>query len=82
MQAYIYCRVSTEEQATYNNYFLENQEMKGKDCVKIKEWHVAEITKDVARDKDTNRPGYQELMKAIKNGRIDVVAVVLEVGII
>ncbi|MEI6512868.1 MAG: recombinase family protein [bacterium] len=75
MQAYIYCRVSTEEQATDNNYSLENQEMKGKDCAKIKEWHVAEITKDVASGKDTNRPGYQELLKAIKNGRIDVVVV-------
>jgi DNA invertase Pin-like site-specific DNA recombinase len=37
MQASIYCRVSSEEQATDNNYSLENQEKRGRDCCESRE---------------------------------------------
>jgi DNA invertase Pin-like site-specific DNA recombinase len=66
MQAFIYCRVSSEEQANDNHYSLENQEICGRDCCKSKGLRVADVRKDVASGKDTNRDGFQDLIKAIE----------------
>lgn len=75
MRAFCYCRVSTEEQSTDDHYSLENQEKKGRDYSKVKDWQVVRVRKDVASGKDTNRPGYKELIAAIKAGEIDLVVV-------
>src|ERR1035437_2079703 len=75
MQTFIYCRVSSEEQANDNHYSLENQETRGRDYCKTKDWRVADIRKDVASGKDTNRDGFQDLVKAIGGGKVDVVIV-------
>ena len=75
MQAYSYCRVSTEEQATDNHYSLENQEQKARDYIKMKGWRVADVRKDVVSGKNSARDGYQDLLKAIKSGKVDVVVV-------
>src|ERR1035437_8523914 len=75
MQAYAYCRVSTEEQATDNHYSLENQEQKARDYIKMKGWRVADVRKDVVSGKNAARDGYQDLLKAIKSGKVDVVVV-------
>jgi DNA invertase Pin-like site-specific DNA recombinase len=62
MRAFCYCRVSTEEQSTDDHYSLQNQEKKAKEQSKLKDWRIVRIRKDVARGKDTNRSGYQELI--------------------
>jgi len=75
MQAFVYCRVSSEEQANDNHYSLENQEKRGRDYCKSKGWRVADIRKDVASGKDANRDGFQELTKTVSSGKADVVIV-------
>jgi site-specific DNA recombinase len=75
MRVFIYCRVSTDEQATDAHYSLANQEQKARDYAKSKGWHVAAVVKDVASGKDANRDGYQELLSAIKKRSIDGVVV-------
>jgi site-specific DNA recombinase len=75
MRAFSYCRVSSEEQSTEDHYSLENQEKKAKEQSKLKDWQIVRVRKDVASGKDTNRPGYQELVAAIKGKEIDVVVV-------
>jgi DNA invertase Pin-like site-specific DNA recombinase len=46
MRAFIYCRVSTGEQATEDHYSLENQEKRARECVKTKKCKIGEIRKD------------------------------------
>ena len=75
MQCFVYCRVSTEEQATDAHYSLANQDQKARDYAKLKGWQVALSTKDVASGKDAIRVGYQELLSAIKRRRVDCVLV-------
>lgn len=75
MRVFIYCRVSTDEQATDAHYSLANQEQKARDYAKGKGWQVAAVVKDVASGKDANRDGYQQLLAAIKNQSIDGVVV-------
>lgn len=75
MQCFNYCRVSSEEQATDNNYSLDNQEQRAADLAKSKGWRVSKVVKDVASGKDANRPGYKELISCIKNGKVDCVLV-------
>jgi hypothetical protein len=45
MQAFIYCRVSSEEQASNNHYSLDNQEQKAREYLRYKGWRVSEIRK-------------------------------------
>lgn len=75
MRAFCYCRVSTEEQSTDDHYSLDNQEKKGKDYAKLKNWRIVRTRKDVASGKDTNRSGFQELVQAVKAREIDLVLV-------
>jgi site-specific DNA recombinase len=75
MQAFIYCRVSSDEQANDNHYSLENQETKGREHCKSRDWRIADIRKDVASGKDAHRDGFQDLIKAINSEKIDVVIV-------
>ena len=46
MQAFVYCRVSSDEQATDNHYSLENQEQKARDYAKLKDWRIVQVRKD------------------------------------
>lgn len=75
MRSFVYCRVSSEEQASDNHYSLENQEKKARDLISSRGWRVIDVRKDVASGKNTNRDGFQELVKAVEAGRIDVVVV-------
>lgn len=75
MQAFLYCRVSSDEQASDNHYSLENQEIRARDYCKSKDWRVVEVRKDIASGKDTNRDGFGDLVKAVEAGRVDVVIV-------
>lgn len=75
MRAFVYCRVSTDEQSTDNHYSLGNQEQRAREYVKHKGWRVGQIRKDVASGKDTNRDGYQELLDAVNDRSVDVIIV-------
>lgn len=75
MRCFVYCRVSSEEQATDNNYSLENQERRADDLIAAKGWRIAKARKDVASGKSANREGYRELLDSIKNETIDCVVV-------
>jgi site-specific DNA recombinase len=75
MRAFCYCRVSTEEQSTADHYSLGNQEQKARDYARAKGWTIARVRKDVASGKDTDRPGFQDLLSAIRAREIDLVVV-------
>ncbi len=76
MRAFIYCRVSTEEQAKEGHHSLDYQEQLARHRVSDRGWQVARVRKDVASGKSgSNRPGYQELLEDIKERRIDAVVV-------
>ena len=75
MRVFVYCRVSTDEQATDAHFSLANQEQKARDYAKAKGWRIAGTVKDVASGKDANREGYQELLSCIENRSIDGVVV-------
>jgi len=75
LRAFIYCRVSTEEQSTDDHYSLEYQEEKARSRVKEKGWQLIKVRKDVGSGKDSNREGYQELLSDIRSRSIDVVVV-------
>jgi len=75
MQAFVYCRVSSEEQARDDHYSLGNQEQRARDRARQKDWRIVEVRKDVASGKDDKREGYQDLLAAVKSGRIDCVIV-------
>ncbi len=74
MRAFIYCGVSSEEQANDNHYSLENQDRRGRDYCKSKGWRVADIRKDVASGKDANRDGFKDLIKAVSSENCQLVA--------
>ena len=75
MRAYVYCRVSTEEQSRDDHYSLHNQEVRAKDYAKAKDWRIVQVKKDVGSGKNTERPGFQDLVSCIKKREIDLVIV-------
>jgi len=76
MRAFIYCRVSTEEQAKENHYSLKYQEDKGRQRADQEGWQVYKVRKDVGSGSATeHRDGYQELLTDVKQQDIDVVLV-------
>jgi site-specific DNA recombinase len=75
MQAFIYCRVSSDEQASDNHYSLDNQEQKARDYCKLKDWRIVDARKDVASGKNSDREGYKDLISSIKSGQTDCVVV-------
>ncbi len=72
-RAFVYCRVSTDEQSQDDRYSLALQEERCRDYAKHKGWQVATVRKDVGSGKDAERPGYQELLADVRAGAIDVV---------
>ena len=75
MRAFVYCRVSTQEQATDDHYSLANQEARCRDYIKHRSWQLVKVLKDVGSGKSAERSGYQELLLAIREKRVDVVVV-------
>ena len=79
MRAFIYCRVSTEEQGRPDHHSMDYQEQMARSRVREKEkdgWHVVKVRKDVGSGKGTEgREGYQELLADIQAGAIDAVLV-------
>ena len=75
MRAFVYCRVSTQEQATDAHYSLANQEVRCRDYIKHRSWQLVKVLKDVGSDKSAERANYQELLLAIREKRVDVVVV-------
>jgi site-specific DNA recombinase len=75
MRSFIYCRVSTKEQGTQDHYSLENQEQRCRDYIKMKKWQCFRARKDIASGKSDEREGFQDLLSAIKEGKVDVVIV-------
>jgi len=75
MRAFVYCRVSTQEQATDDHYSLDNQEARCRDYIKQRSWQLVKVLKDVGSGKSAERPNYQELLLAIREKRVDVVVV-------
>jgi len=75
MRAFLYCRVSTKEQGTQDHYSLDNQEQRCRNYMTMKRWQCYKTRKDIASGKDDERPGFQELLTAVRDGKIDVVIV-------
>jgi site-specific DNA recombinase len=75
MQAFIYCRVSTDEQSTEDHYSLANQEQRARAYAKLKGWRIAKVRKDVGSGKDDKRLGFQELIADVRTGKVEVVVV-------
>jgi site-specific DNA recombinase len=75
MRAFVYCRVSTQEQACDDHYSLGNQEQRCREYIKHKSWQLVKVLKDVASGKSAQRESYQELLRAIREHRVDVVVV-------
>lgn len=75
LRAYVYCRVSTEEQSREDHYSLHNQEVRARDYAKAKGWVIVKVKKNVGSGKNTSRPGFQDLLTAIKKREIDLVIV-------
>ena len=75
MRAFVYCRVSTQEQATDDHYSLTNQETRCRDYIKHRSWQLVKVLKDVGSGKSAKRPNYQDLLLAIREKRVDVVVV-------
>lgn len=75
MRAFIYCRVSTKEQGSEDHYSLDNQEQRGRDYLKLKRWQLFKVRKDVASGKSAERDGFQELLRDIRQQKVDVVVV-------
>jgi site-specific DNA recombinase len=74
-RAFVYCRVSTEEQSQDDHYSLALQEERCRDYAKSKSWRVAKVRKDVGSGRNGDRPGFQELLQDVSAGAIDVVIV-------
>ena len=68
MRAFVYCRVSTQEQAT-------DQEARCHDYIKQRSWKLVKVLRDVGSGKSDERDNYQELLRAIREKRVDVVVV-------
>lgn len=75
MRAFVYCRVSTREQSTSDHYSLENQEQRARDYAGMKKWQIVRLRKDVASGKNEERDGYQALLAAVRDEKVDVVIV-------
>lgn len=73
MRAFVYCRVSSKEQASQDHYSLDNQDQRCSDYIKMKQWRRAAMRKDVASGKNDDRVGFQNLLTAIHVGKVDVV---------
>jgi site-specific DNA recombinase len=67
--------VSTEEQSRDDHYSLHNQEVRAKDYAKAKQWRIVKVKKDVGSGKNTDRPGFQDLVSCIQKREIDLVIV-------
>jgi site-specific DNA recombinase len=74
-RAFIYCRVSTDEQARQDHYSLEVQENTCRDYAKRKGWQIVDLRKDVGSGRNDKRPGYQDLLTDIGHRDIDIVVV-------
>jgi len=72
-RAFVYCRVSTEEQSRPEHHSLKFQEEHARTYAKQKGWRVAKCRKDVGSGKDDDRQYYQELLADIESGAIDVI---------
>ncbi|MBL7545131.1 MAG: recombinase family protein [Bdellovibrionaceae bacterium] len=77
-----YTRVSTDEQANIIEGSLDNQKYRMQSFVEIKNmqepgWgHIVEyFIDDGYSAKDTNRPAYERMMKALKSGKINAIMV-------
>jgi len=75
MRAFHYCRVSTKEQGTEDHYSLDNQDQRCGDYTKLKRWRCAFVRKDIASGKNSDRIGFQDLLQAVREKKIDVVVV-------
>jgi hypothetical protein len=64
VRAFVYCRVSTQEQATDDHYSLANQEARCRDYIKHRSWQLVKVLKEVGSGKSAERPNYQELLLA------------------
>lgn len=73
MRAFVYCRVSTEEQSTDDHYSLANQEQRARAYADSRDWQVVKVRKDVGSGKNTDRPGFHELLADIRQGNPELV---------
>jgi site-specific DNA recombinase len=73
--AFIYCRVPTEEQSRDDHYSLALQEERCREYARQRKWRVAKVRKDVGSGRDGECPGFQELIRDLESGAIDVVVV-------
>ncbi len=76
-----YVRVSTEEQAENPEGSIKNQEQRIREFVKLKNMvepfgEIVEVFSDPGKSaKDTNRPGFQTMLRAVQNGDVDLILV-------
>ena len=72
-ECYIYCRVSTEEQAE-GGFSLDNQKRACVDYATSNQYHIKEIFVDEARSaRSTDRPEFQRMMKGIRKEPVDAI---------
>ena len=74
-RAFVYCRVSTDEQSQDDHYSLAVQEDRCRDYGQQRQWRIVKVRKDVGSGRDAERPGFQELLHDVRSGTIDVVIV-------
>jgi len=76
METAIYCRVSTEEQAT-EGFSIRAQEQKLKEYVNVKDWSVYNVYLDegISGKNITERPAINRMITDIKAGRVKNVLV-------
>ncbi len=68
LRAVVYCRVSTQEQATEDHYSLKNQKKRARDYIKSRGWTLLDIHEDPGKSgKDAERPAYQQLLKDVRH---------------
>ena len=73
--AYIYLRVSTDEQAT-EGFSLKNQENACKDYARNHDYHVKRIFLDDGKSgRTTHRPAFQDLLKAVEDFKVDALII-------
>ena len=72
-RAFVYCRVSTEEQSRPEHHSLRFQEDHCREYAKRHKWRVEKVRRDVGSGKDDTRGFYPELLTDIESGAIDVV---------
>ena len=75
MRAFVYCRVSTQEQTADDHYSLANQEARCREYIKQRSWQLVKVLKNVGSGKSAERANYQELLQAIGDKQVDVVVV-------